>query len=157
MGILTKEEIRDKKILFIVYSISFLLIINSIYEFITRVCDITLFTLTSMETVSNLIVIIATFSFTMTGFVAAMGTYIISISGKPSFKRWKNQGYLSIYKYYYLCTLTALFITFSLCVFYYLVPFQLFILKQILVMSVINLIHVMVITCVITGQLHEDT
>ncbi|MCK8083772.1 hypothetical protein [Vibrio sp. 1CM24A] len=153
MTILTRKEIRNSKILFVLLSASFVVGVNLIY------CGLkALFThfswpfisIVDLNSLSNLIVIAATFSFTMTGFIAAMGTYLNS--GQPSFELWRSGGYLSVYKFYYLATLLSLTVTFASCIFYYVMPFKLFIIKQMLIFLALNLIQVAYITAVIINN-----
>lgn len=49
------------------------------------------------EGIIGIATLLGTFSFTMTGFIAAIGAYIISVSDKTSFLRWRQQGYINIF------------------------------------------------------------
>ncbi|TQF71138.1 hypothetical protein [Pseudoalteromonas luteoviolacea] len=56
--------------------------------------------------------IIATYGFTMTGFVAAIGAYLISKEEQPSFQFWKNGNNLEVFFHLYAASIYILFVTF---------------------------------------------
>lgn len=53
------------------------------------------------EGIIGIATLLGTFSFTMTGFIAAIGAYIISVSDKTSFLKWRQQGYINIFYHLY--------------------------------------------------------
>lgn len=60
----------------------------------------------------NVAVILATFAFTMLGFLAALITILFTFSQSKSFKRYKDKGYLDQFFYNYYVTIICLMITF---------------------------------------------
>lgn len=59
--------------------------------------------------------LLGTFDFTMTGFIAAVGAYIISITGKVSFLRWSQEGYVFIFYHLYAQSIVFLLLSFIAC------------------------------------------
>jgi len=55
--------------------------------------------------------IVAGFAFTMLGFLAAVITILFSVSGSPSYKRYKNAGLLDVFFWIYYATLACLILT----------------------------------------------
>ncbi|USE68781.1 hypothetical protein CTT31_06455 [Pseudoalteromonas maricaloris] len=56
--------------------------------------------------------ITSTYGFTMTGFVAAIGAYLLSLGSKVSFNFWKNGGNLKVFFHLYAAALFLLFACF---------------------------------------------
>lgn len=65
---------------------------------------------------NNVAVIIATFSFTMLGFLAAVITILFSFTGSVAFKRYKTHGYLDIFFCIYYLSIITLVTTFFLAI-----------------------------------------
>lgn len=61
---------------------------------------------------SNIAVIIATFAFTMLGFLAAVITILFSFSSSGNLKKYKRLGYLPVFFSLYYTTIACLIITF---------------------------------------------
>jgi len=102
--------------------------------------------------------LLGTFSFTMTGFVAAIGAYIISISEKESFLKWKRRGYIYIFYHIYAQTIIFLLFSFVLCMLS-LVTAQapaLTIMKLGLYLLPLNLLHIVVITIITLKQMQRS-
>lgn len=59
-------------------------------------------------------VIIATFAFTMLGFLAAVITIMFSFAGTRTLKKYKHKGYLDVFFFIYLFAIFSLVITFFL-------------------------------------------
>jgi len=55
--------------------------------------------------------IIAGFSFTMLGFLAAVITILFSVSGSKSYQRYRNAGNLEVFFFIYYLTLVCLVVT----------------------------------------------
>lgn len=62
---------------------------------------------------ANVAVILATFAFTMLGFLAAVITILFSLTQSEFFKKFKAKGYLDNFFYIYYVTIFSLLITFS--------------------------------------------
>ncbi|MFB2846091.1 hypothetical protein ACE1BG_07365 [Aeromonas veronii] len=63
----------------------------------------------------TLTTIIAAFSFTMLGFLAAIATYFFSLQKYRFFKRWVNDGNASVFFTLFYISIVCLFITFTFC------------------------------------------
>jgi hypothetical protein len=63
---------------------------------------------------SNVAVILATFSFTMLGFLAAVITILFSFSRSVVFIKYKRKGYLDVFFFVYYFTIFSLVMTFVL-------------------------------------------
>lgn len=69
------------------------------------------------EQKNNVAVIVATFAFTMLGFLAAVITILFSFSSSRTFKKYKGKGHLSVFFYIYYLAIFSLMITFAMGVF----------------------------------------
>lgn len=96
--------------------------------------------------------IVTSFSITMTGFIAAIGAYLLSVSKNSTFIEWRNSGYLSVFFNLYGAAIIFLLITFGACLMMLLVGTTMWWLKLILSFVVINLIHIMLITYIVINQ-----
>jgi|APLak6261669087_1056070.scaffolds.fasta_scaffold21830_2 hypothetical protein len=68
------------------------------------------------EQKSNVAVILATFAFTMLGFLAAVITILFSFSGSSAFKKYKRKGHLDIFFFIYYFAIISLIATFALSI-----------------------------------------
>ncbi|NYB29296.1 hypothetical protein [Pantoea agglomerans] len=102
--------------------------------------------------------LLGTFSFTMTGFVAAIGAYIISISEKASFLKWKRGGYIYIFYHIYAQTIIFLLASFVLCMLSLITAdaLALTIIKLGLYLLPLNLLHIVAITIITLKQMQKS-
>ncbi|WP_413453564.1 hypothetical protein [Erwinia persicina] len=100
----------------------------------------------------DIVAMVSGFSITMTGFVAAIGAYIISISGKPSFVSWKSEGYLSAFYHLYGLTIIFLLTSFLLCILNTLISSGSLIIKILISTLLVNITHIIIMTYVIIIQ-----
>ncbi|EKD6407779.1 TPA: hypothetical protein N6790_000837 [Escherichia coli] len=109
------------------------------------------------EGIIGIATLLGTFSFTMTGFIAAIGAYIISVSDKTSFLKWRQQGYINIFYHLYGQSIVFLLVTFLLCMVAIIMPFNvaLTILKCGLYIIILNIIHIILITVITLGQMQK--
>lgn len=123
-----------------------------IYWLVTKGYDAPIFPHITKESINTLVGIITSFSITMTGFIAAIGAYILSISHIPSFKLWRNSGYLTIFYNLYAASIVFLLITFSLCILMLLSGYSLVWTKAILCLVIVNFIHISLLTIAAINQ-----
>ncbi len=95
---------------------------------------------------------LTTFSITMTGFIAAIGAYLLTVSRSPAFTEWREEGYLAIFFHLYGAAIVFLLLTFGLCVLMVLDNMSIIWLKFILSSVVLNLIHIVLITFIVVNQ-----
>lgn len=67
-----------------------------------------------LEQKNEVAVIVASFAFTMLGFLAAVITILFSFSRSRVFKKYKNQGRLDVFFAIYYCAIFSLVVTFFL-------------------------------------------
>ncbi len=108
----------------------------------------------------NLALVIATFSFTMLGFLAGIITILFSFGGTKTFKRYRRKGYFETLIFIYFFTIANLVFTFglSLLSFSDYIPNLLF--NLMIMSSVNNIIQVSVITIVLvnlTRRINEES
>lgn len=101
--------------------------------------------------------LLGTFSFTMTGFIAAIGAYIISVSDRQSFLKWKQQGYIYIFYHMYGQSIIFLLLSFLLCMVAIITPFNLAIaiLKCGIYLLLLNILHIILMTVITLGQMQK--
>jgi len=104
------------------------------------------------DSVKEIMTMLSSFSITMTGFVAAIGAYIISISHKVSFVKWKVNGYIRPFYHLYGMCIVFLLLTFVLCVANSMISIGFVMLKLTLSVFIVNLIHIALLTLVVIGQ-----
>ena len=95
---------------------------------------------------------LTTFSITMTGFIAAIGAYLLTVSRSAAFTEWRDEGYLSIFFHLYGAAIVFLLLTFSLCVLMVLDNMAIVWLKLILCLVILNFIHIILITFIAVNQ-----
>lgn len=64
----------------------------------------------------NVSIVIATFAFTMLGFLAAVIAVMVSLSGTRAFKQYKRREYLDIFLRFYFFAVVCLVATFALAI-----------------------------------------
>jgi hypothetical protein len=109
------------------------------------------------SSIDLLLGVIATFSITMTGFIAAIGAYLLSVSSSPSFNLWRNAGYLKLFYHLYAAAITFLLLTFSFCVLALLLGKVFIFLKITLALLLVNFAHIALITISAINQTNNST
>lgn len=127
-------------------------LIIAIYNVIITVNGVSLFPSINNGNIPTIIGIVTTFSITMTGFIAAIGAYLLSISRSPAFNEWRNGGYLSIFFNLYSAAIIFLLVTFGFCIVMLLSQSTMLWLKVILSLVVVNLSHITSITYIVVSQ-----
>ncbi|ASM24320.1 hypothetical protein BVG89_23880 [Serratia marcescens] len=109
------------------------------------------------ESVIGIATLLGTFSFTMTGFIAAIGAYIISISDKQSFLKWRQRGYIYVFYHIYGQSIIFLLLSFLLCMIAIITPFHLSIdiLKCGIYLLLLNILHIILMTVITLGQMQK--
>ncbi|EPG7578011.1 hypothetical protein M0K77_002415 [Providencia rettgeri] len=102
--------------------------------------------------ISTMLGIVTTFSITMTGFIAAIGAYLLSISRSSTFSEWRNSGYLSVFFNLYGVTIVFSLVTFATCLMMLLTNMNMWWLKIILSLVIVNLIQIISITYIVVCQ-----
>ncbi|MDM5091069.1 hypothetical protein OB947_19535 [Aeromonas bestiarum] len=102
--------------------------------------------------ITTILGIVTSFSITMTGFIAAIGAYLLSVSRNPTFSEWRNNGYLSIFFNLYGAAIIFLLGTFGASLMMLVATGGMWWLKIILSLVVVNLIHVITITYIVVNQ-----
>jgi hypothetical protein len=128
-----------------------------IYWGLTKWAGVSLFPNIIPKNTDLLIGIVTSFSITMTGFIAAIGAYIISVSNNPSFRFWRSAGYLKLFYHLYAVSITFLLLTFSFCILMLLSGQVVILLKVILTLVLVNFIHIALITTSAINQTKNST
>lgn len=102
--------------------------------------------------------LLGTFDFTMTGFIAAVGAYIISLTEKTSFLKWKQKGYVFVFYHFYAQSIIFLLISFILCMLSLVTTSStaLMILKYAVYLLPLNILHIILITVITLKQMQKD-
>lgn len=127
-------------------------IILGIYHLLFMWKGSSLFPAINPENISTMLGIITTFSITMTGFIAAIGAYLLSISRNPTFSEWRNKGYLTVFFNLYGVSIIFLLATFGTCLMMLLTSMSMWWLKIVLSQVILNLIHIVAITYIVVSQ-----
>jgi hypothetical protein len=147
---------KTNKLLFSVFiwvtSLVLVPVFYLIYWLVTQGYDTPIFPHITKASINTLVGIITSFSITMTGFIAAIGAYILSISHSPTFMLWRNSGYLTIFYNLYAVSIVFLLITFSLCILMLLSGYSLVWTKVILCLVIVNFIHISLLTVAAINQ-----
>ena len=88
----------------------------------------------------------------MTGFIAAIGAYLLVVSQTSAFSEWREEGYLSVFFHLYGAAIVFLLLTFGLCILMALDNMGIGWLKLILCSVVLNLVHIILITFIVVSQ-----
>ena len=142
-----------------VWGISFLgvPIVLGIYHFFIFLTGTTLFPAISLKNLPTILGIVTTFSITMTGFIAAIGAYLISVSRNPTFNEWRQNGYLTVFFNLYGASIIFLLVTFGVCLMMLLTNMSVWWLKIILSLVIVNLVHIVSITYIVVSQSKSDS
>lgn len=152
MEMLTEKDEKFWGIAVWILSVLGVPIILGFYHLLFMWKGTSLFPVINPENVSTMLSIVTTFSITMTGFIAAIGAYLLSISRSPTFSEWRNKGYLSVFFNLYGATIVFLLVTFATCLMMLLTNMNMWWLKVILSLVVVNLIHIISITYIVVSQ-----
>ncbi|EPP6378703.1 hypothetical protein ACUNB6_000010 [Vibrio alginolyticus] len=127
-------------------------IILAFYHFIIWIKGTPFFPAINPANIPTMLGIITTFSITMTGFIAAIGAYLLSVSRNPTFSEWRSNGYLSVFFNLYGAAIIFLLATFGACLMMLLAGTTMWWLKIILSLVIVNLLHVVLITYIVVSQ-----
>ncbi|HGJ4739063.1 TPA: hypothetical protein ACJGQB_001359, partial [Salmonella enterica subsp. enterica serovar 1,4,[5],12:b:-] len=97
------------------------------------------------------------FDFTMTGFIAAVGAYLISITGKVSFLKWSQEGYVSIFYNLYAQSIVFLLLSFIACMLSIITAENIssLLLKCAFFIFPLNMSHILVLTIIALQQIKK--
>ena len=140
---LKKTREKSVRILSLVFKLSSL--IGPLVWLIYYLCDFHI-NVTQKETLAT---ITGAFSFTMTGFLAAMATMMFAISGKTEYKEWVRIGYGKLLVEIYLISLICLGVTFFASISVFFTEFKLIPLKLAISMLFTNLFQISLCTMII--------
>jgi hypothetical protein len=143
---LTNTEIRNGAYAIWATTIAISPILLLLYWMATNYYELSPFPNISLAKIEVLVGIITTFSITMTGFIAAIGAYILSVSNKPKFISWRKAGYLRLFYHLYAVSIVFLLVTFSACILMLLMGQTTLWLKVILTLMLVNFLHIALIT-----------
>jgi len=101
--------------------------------------------------------LLGTFDFTMTGFIAAVGAYIISITGKVSFLKWSQEGYVFIFYNLYAQSIVFLLLSFIGCMLSIITADNIsnLILKCAIFIFPLNTAHILMLTVIALQQMKK--
>jgi hypothetical protein len=115
---------------------------------IVNICEFR-FELIAQKT--NLSIIIATFSFTMLGFIATIVTVLFSLRNSRNFKNYEKRGRLDIFWLLYRTTIVCLFFTFIMALFSFSKNVHWSIFDLMLVFFANNVVQVFWLTLILSG------
>lgn len=100
----------------------------------------------------NLSIVIASFAFTMMGFLAAAITLLVSFSGSIAYNKYKRRGYLSVMLWFYFFSIICLIVTFVLALLCFSKIGSIALFQTMLMSAVNNLFQIALITLVIINM-----
>lgn len=127
-------------------------VIIGFYHLLVWLTGSSLFPVIKTSNIPIMLGIVTTFSITMTGFIAAIGAYLLSVSRNPTFSEWRNNGYLSIFFNLYGAAIIFLLATFGASLIMLMTGSTMWFLKIILSLVVLNLLHIVLITYIVVSQ-----
>ncbi|CNK41434.1 hypothetical protein [Yersinia aldovae] len=122
--------------------------IGVIYFLVKRYCDISI----GFKNMEGLATVIAGFSFTMLGFLAAIAAFMFSLQKYVFFRRWINDGGADVFFALYKTSIICLFITFSLSVIVFTTTAADLAFKLMLMSVVNNIIQTLFLALIISGK-----
>lgn len=152
MEMLTEREEKWWKILVWLLSLTSVVAVLIIYHLIVWLKGGPIFPKIQQANISAILGIVTSFSITMTGFIAAIGAYLLSVSRNPTFSEWRNNGYLSIFFNLYGAAIVFLLGTFGASLMMLVTTGGMWWLKVILSLVIVNLMHVVIITYIVVNQ-----
>ncbi|WP_105574468.1 hypothetical protein [Cronobacter sakazakii] len=102
--------------------------------------------------VQGIATIVAGFSFTMLGFLAAIAAFMFSLQKYIFFRRWINDGGADVFFVLYKVAIVCLFITFSLSLIVFTKVGSNLAFKLMLMSAINNVIQTMILALVISGK-----
>lgn len=145
-------ENEKKKLSRLIYcSPAFGFILYAIYYGIQYLSGISL----NFKNIDTLATIVAGFSFTMLGFLAAISAIIFSLQKYKFFRRWTEDGGAEIFFKLYMCSIICLFITFGLSILVYSECLRNYAFKFMLISLSNNIIQVISITLIINNHMSK--
>jgi hypothetical protein len=103
--------------------------------------------------IRTLATIIAGFSFTMLGFLAAMATFLFSLQKYKFFKRWLEDGNAEVFFYFFKITIVCLFVTFSASLITFTTQGQHLFFKIMMMFVINNILQLSIITLVLVNKI----
>ncbi|ARV75003.1 hypothetical protein [Vibrio campbellii] len=152
MEMLTEIEEKSWKRRAWLWSFLAVPVILGFYHLLVWLAGSSLFPVIKPSNIPTLLGIVTTFSITMTGFIAAIGAYLLSVSRNPTFSEWRNNGYLSVFFNLYGAAIIFLLATFGACLMMLLAGTTMWWLKIILSLVIVNLMHIVLITYIVVSQ-----
>lgn len=123
------------------------------YNFIVSSCSNCAFALrTSAPAIAN---ITASFAYTMMGFLAAVITILFAVTSTRSFKKYSQDGHLSVLFYFYFWTLFSLIVTGVLSLLNYSESNNVWWFRALIMSFVNNLVQVVMVTAMISNLAHK--
>lgn len=136
-----------------IFSLLLIIVVFGGYEGIVKLTGVkSFFPLIMPDNLPTILGFITTFSITMTGFIAAIGAYLLAVSRTSAFSEWREEGYLSVFFHLYGAAIAFLLLTFGLCILMALDNMGIGWLKLILSSVVLNLVHIVLITFIVVNQ-----
>lgn len=102
--------------------------------------------------VQGIATIVAGFSFTMLGFLAAIAAFMFSLQKYIFFRRWINDGGADVFFVLYKIAIVCLFITFSLSLIVFTKVGASIAFKLMLMFAINNVVQTMILALVISGK-----
>jgi hypothetical protein len=102
--------------------------------------------------VRTLATIVAAFSFTMMGFLAAIAAFLFSLQKYRFFKRWIQDGFSEIFFVLFKVTFLCLFITFGCSLFVFTSQAMGFAFKLMMMSAINNILQLGVVTIIIMDK-----
>ena len=106
---------------------------------------------------TNIAIIIATFSFTMLGFLAAVITILFSFSRSTAFRKYSNKGHLEVFFFIYYLAIFCLIITFGLSIISLSSSNGVWPMRLSLISTVNNLIQICLLTVIIVNMAKKSS
>lgn len=124
-----------------------------VYSIIVSNCTKCAFSLSaSSQAIAN---ITASFAYTMMGFLAAVITILFAVTSTRSFKKYAQDGHLSVLFYFYFWTLISLIVTGVLSLFNYSDGINVWWFRTLIMSFVNNLVQIVMVTAMISNLAHK--
>lgn len=105
--------------------------------------------------IGNLSVILATFSFTMLGFLAAVITILFSFSSSEPFKKYKRMGYLNVFFGLYYLSIANLLMTFIMSIIS--LSGNVWIMRISIMSTINNIVQIFILTAIIINLSNKSS
>jgi len=100
-------------------------------------------------------VILATFAFTMLGFLAAVIALMFTATKSQAFNMYNKRGYLETFFFVYYMVIISLIITFLLSIFSLAVSFEPWLLRVAVMSTINNLVQIVLVTFIIVNMVDK--